>query len=155
MADFGSLPHIGGSASIGDIVNALFGGASHLQDIFGPLQKQSADILGGVLSGGQGANDILNRLAGPGIAGIEAQTPNVLRQITDTLPAGGARAQGMSNAFTGAQGDIAKMLSGLQSSLIGTAVDTGLGLSQQELPFLSGAGALRVGEKGAKGRGKK
>lgn len=151
--NFGNLGPGLANLGISDIVEILGGLASELYGLGKPLQKQSYDILGGVLSG-EDSGGILSRLAAPSIAALTSQQPQIQRQLSDTL-SGGALAEAKADAITGQQGEMAKILSGLQNSLIGTGLETGLGLTQQVAGPLISGGGLRAAQASSKQKGGK
>lgn len=148
----GGLPPVSfGGTGISDIASIISRLAESRYGLFGPLEQFAADVMRDVTSGGGQA---LRYLASPAIAGVKEQTPQVLRQLSDVLPRGGALAEAQGKAITGEQGAIADILSNLQRQLLGTSFETGLGLFPQLVAPLLGVGSLRVAQKGTK-RGKK
>lgn len=147
---FGSVPFPlkGDSLGIGDLVNLIGAQAERQFSLFRPLQDFSAETLTGIAGGDP---TILNRLAAPAVSGIKAQTPQIQRQLSDTL-SGGALAEATTGAITDQQGQISDILGGLQTDLLGTALNTGLNLSNQTITPLSAAGSLRVGQRSSGGK---
>lgn len=150
---YGSMPGLP-DLGLSDLAELLGGQSNRLFELGAPLQERSYGILNDLLSGND-ASGTLARLAGPSISALQGQLPNVQRQLTDAIGSGGALAEAQTRAITGQQSEIAKMLSGLQNSLLGTAMDTGLGLTQQVTAPLTAAGGLRAVQKQAGQKAKK
>lgn len=143
------------SIGIGDVSNIIANLTNSQFPILQGLQGQSIDTLQGILGGN---SDLTRRLSAPGIAGIRAQTPGVLRQLGDQLPSGGLQQQARANAITGETDQIADFLGQTNNGLVGPALNQ-LFTNQNILPQLSGPllgiGGLRASEKAARGGGGK
>lgn len=141
------------TVGIGDIAELVANLVNQNYKTFAPLQGFAGDTLKGIASGD---DSMLQRQAAPAISGIKSQLPQVQRQLSDKIGSGGALAEAQGNAIQGQQGDISKLLAGMQTNLTNTALNTGMNVTPQAISPLLAVGGLRNQAKAAsEGGGKK